>query len=116
MNSILVAASLIFIVISSCGGSENASREKTIDRAQLKLLSARQYCVLILAASRKGHQYPLEARKSGLNRHYKETVLYFLSQGYEIRDDNEPRVRTLPARNDPSGRIWRHLLVDCFGK
>ena len=116
MNSILVAASLIFVVISSCGGSENASREKTIDRAQLKLLSARQYCVLILAASRKGHQYPLEARKSGLNRHYKETVLYFLSQGYEIRDDNEPRVRTLPARNDPSGRIWRHLLMDCFGK
>ena len=116
MSPVPAAASLMLVVILSWGGSENASKKKTIERADLELLSARQYCLLLLAAARTGHHYSVEARKSGLKRHYQETVLYFLNEGYEIREDNRPVGRTLPDRNDHAARVWRHRFIDCLRK
>lgn len=116
MKPILILVLSSSMVASHCPELKAGDRAKSIERAQVELLSARHYCELLLAAGRAGNRYSLEERRSGLKRHYLETQVQLLERGYRILDSEKHPGRIALARASRTERIWWRRLKDCFGE
>ena len=115
MKSLVIFALSAWAGLSPCMASQ-PSTPKSIEREQIEFLSARQYCALLLAASRAGRKYSLDERRSGLKKHRSETELRFLQQGYTILDGGRRPRRLTLARDERAARILWHHLYECFGR
>ena len=75
------------LLAGPCTSAETQSDARPISEIAVRVTSARLYSDILIRACMKGWRYPRRQIENGFKRHFEETKLQLISQGYRITSD-----------------------------